>query len=61
MKFTKEFNEACRRRGEMFRRFPVSDWHQIIAFERIVNNYMKMLRILEQDKIKKDEEAKNAT
>ena len=34
--------EKSKNRGEMFRSLPVSDWHQIIAFEKIIRNYMKM-------------------
>ena len=33
-------------RGKIFRSLPVSDWHQIIAFEVIVRNYCKMKEIL---------------
>ena len=37
-------------RGEMFRSLPVSDWHQIIKFETIVKNYMKMCEMLNKNK-----------
>ena len=29
-------------RAKMFKSLPISDWHQIIAFEKIVRNYLKM-------------------
>ena len=47
---TKEQEEKLKRRGEMFRSLPVSDWHQIIKFETIVKNYMKMCEILNKNK-----------
>lgn len=47
---TKEDEERLKRRGDMFKRFPVSDWHQIIKFETIVRNYMKMCEILNKNK-----------
>ena len=43
-------DEKMKRRGEMFRSLPVSDWHQIIAFEKIIRNYIKMKELLEQTK-----------
>lgn len=39
-------DEKMKRRGEMFRSLPVSDWHQIIAFEKIIKNYIKLCEIL---------------
>ena len=43
-------DEKMKRRGEMFRSLPVSDLHQIIAFEKIIWNYMKMKELLKQIK-----------
>ena len=43
---TKEQEEKIKRRGEMFRALPVSDWHQIIKFETIVKKYIKMCELL---------------
>ena len=51
MRFMTDTNEAkMKRRGEMFRSLPVSDWHQIIKFETIVKNYVKMCEILNKNK-----------
>ena len=47
---TKEQGSKLKRRGEMFRSLPISDWHQIIKFETIVKNYMKMCEILNKNK-----------
>jgi len=47
-KFSKEADAAMKRRGDMFRSLPVSDWHQIIAFETIIQNYMKMIGALKR-------------
>lgn len=41
-----EIDERLKRRGKLFRSLPISDWHQIIAFERIIRNYMKMKELL---------------
>ena len=41
-----EIDERLKRRGKLFRSLPVSDWHQIIAFEKIIRNYMKMKELL---------------
>ena len=46
---TKEQEEKIKRRGEMFRALPVSDWHQIIAFEKVIRNYMKIKEILNKN------------
>ena len=43
-------DKKMKRRGEMFRSLPVSDWHQIIAFEKIIRNYIKMKELLKQSK-----------
>ena len=43
-------DEKTKIRGEMFRSLPVSDWHQIIAFEKIIRNYIKMKELLKQSK-----------
>lgn len=48
MRKSKEFSKKMKSRGKMFRSVPVSDWHQIIAFEKIVRNYLKMNEILKQ-------------
>lgn len=41
-----EEEAKLKRRAEMFMSLPVSDWHQIIAFEKVIKNYMKMKEIL---------------
>jgi len=46
----KEQEAKLKRRGEMFRSLPISDWHQIIKFETIVRNYMKMCEMLNKNK-----------
>ena len=43
---TKEDEQKLKRRGKMFRSLPMSDWHQIVAFEKIIRNYMKMKEVL---------------
>lgn len=43
-----EVNDKMKKRGETFRKLPVSDWHQIVAFEKIVRNYLKMIEILKK-------------
>ena len=40
--------EKIKRRGELFRSLPVSDWCHIIAFEKIIRNYIKMKESLKQ-------------
>ena len=35
-------------RGKFFKQFPISDWKQIIEFEKIVKNYIKMSELLKQ-------------
>jgi len=47
--FSKEVEESLKRRGEMFRSLPVSDWKQIVAFETIVRNYMNMTKKLKEE------------
>ena len=47
---TEEQEAKMKRRGEMFRSLPVSDWHQIIAFEKVIRNYMKMKELLNKNK-----------
>lgn len=47
---TEEQAQSFKRRGDMLRSLPVSDWHQIIKFETIVKNYMKMCEILNKNK-----------
>ena len=42
--------ERLKQRGKLFRSLPVSDWHQMIAFEKIVSNYIKMKEILNKEK-----------
>ena len=37
-------------RAKMFQSLPVSDWHQIIAFEKIIRNYILLIK---QTKMKK--------
>ena len=41
-----ELNDRIKKRGKLFKKFPISDWHQIVAFENIIKNYMKMIEIL---------------
>lgn len=45
-----EKDERLKRRGKLFKSLPISDWHQIIAFEKIIRNYMKMKDLLKQKK-----------
>ena len=33
-------------RAKVFKSLPVSDWHQIIAFEKVVRNYIKIKNLL---------------
>ena len=47
---TEEQEAKMKRRAEMFRHLPISDLHQIIKFETIVKNYMKMCEILNKNK-----------
>ena len=47
---TEEQKARFKRRGDMFRSLPISDWNQIIKFETIVKNYMKMCEILNKNK-----------
>jgi len=47
--FSKEVEASLKRRGEMFRSLPVEDWHQIVAFETIVRNYMNMKKLLKEN------------
>lgn len=39
-------DKRIKERGRLFRSVPVSDWHQIIAFEKIIKNYIKMKELL---------------
>ena len=39
-------DKRIKERGKLFRSVPVSDWHQIIAFEKIIKNYIKMKELL---------------
>lgn len=43
-------NRRMKARGKMFKSLPISDWHQIIAFEKIVRNYLKMCELLKKCK-----------
>ena len=36
--------EKMLNRAKMFKSLPVSDWHQIIAFEKIIRNYIKLIK-----------------
>lgn len=47
---TQEQEAKLKIRGEMFMALQMSDWHQIIKFETIVKNYMKMCEILNKNK-----------
>jgi len=42
--------EHLKHRGKMLRNLPISDVRQIIAFETIVRNYLKMDRLLKEEK-----------
>ena len=41
-----ETNIKMEKRGKLFKELPVSDWHQIVSFEKIVRNYLKMIEAL---------------
>jgi hypothetical protein len=41
-------DKALKKRGDMFRSVPVSDWKHIVAFEKIVKNYLLMKQYLKQ-------------
>ena len=43
---TEEQEAKLKRRAEMFMSLPISDWHQIIKFEKVIRNYMKMKELL---------------
>ena len=38
-----KITEQMKHRAKMLQSLPVSDWHQIIAFEKIVRNYMVLI------------------
>ena len=40
-----EVTEQMLNRAKMFKSLPVSDWHQIIAFEKVVRNYIKLIEL----------------
>lgn len=33
-------------RASIFKSLPVSDWHQVIEFEKVVRNYLKMEKLI---------------
>ena len=39
-------DKQLRNRAKVFKSLPVSDWHVIIEFEKIVRNYLKMKELL---------------
>ena len=41
-----KIDKRLKERGKLFRSVTVSDWHQIIAFEKIIKNYIKMQELL---------------
>ena len=41
-----KIDKRLKERGKLFHSVPVSDWHQIIAFEKIIKNYIKMQELL---------------
>jgi hypothetical protein len=41
-------DSSLRKRAKMLKKLPVSDWHQIFAFEKIVRNYMTMTRLINE-------------
>jgi hypothetical protein len=46
----KKIDERLKKRGKLFRSLPISDWHQIIAFEKIIRNYLKISELLKEVK-----------
>ena len=46
----KKIDERLKKRGKLFRSLPISDWHQIIAFEKIIRNYLKINELLKEVK-----------
>jgi len=45
-----ETNQTHQKRAALFKSLPISDWHQIISFEKIIRNYIKMIEILNKSK-----------
>lgn len=43
-------NQEIKKRAALFKSLPVSDWHQIISFEKVIRNYIKMIEILNKTK-----------
>ena len=41
-----KIDKRIKERGKLFNSVPVSDWHQIIAFEKIIKNYIKTQELL---------------
>ena len=41
-----KIDKRLKERGKLFRSVPVSDCNQIIAFEKIIKNYIKMQELL---------------
>jgi hypothetical protein len=37
-------------RKDFFKKIPLSDVHQIISFEKLIRNYVKMKELLKNDK-----------
>lgn len=46
----KKIDERLKKRGKLFRSLPISDWNQIIAFEKIIRNYLKISELLKAEK-----------
>lgn len=43
------FNYGYKKRGDFFKSLPsMGDWHQVIAFEKIVKNYLKLKEALKR-------------
>ncbi len=41
-----KIDKRLKERGKLFNSVPVSDWNQIIAFEKIIKTYIKMQELL---------------
>lgn len=45
-----ELDKRLKARGKLFKSLPVSDWKHIVAFEKIIRNYLKMRELLKSNK-----------
>ena len=39
---------SLKRRAELFKSMPMADVHQVLKFEKIIKNYLKMCEILKR-------------